>query len=56
MKCKDCNGTGADPKKTEVYMKTISYKMQGGHIRCWTCNGNGLEPTYPNSQLYGETT
>lgn len=41
--CTDCNGTGADAKKTAAARKNgrcddLSY------VRCWTCNGNGLDP------------
>jgi DnaJ-class molecular chaperone len=40
--CSVCNGTGIDAIKTKAYHKTSSDK--GGYIRCWNCNGNGLNP------------
>ncbi len=48
-KCLDCNGTGADAKKTAARNKLESSAT--GYIRCWTCNGNGLDPVYPSSRL-----
>lgn len=41
--CPDCKGTGADAKKTaDARRKGL---LDGGaYIRCWTCNGNGLDP------------
>ncbi len=41
--CADCNGTGADPKKT-ADARRKGLLSGGGYIRCWTCNGNGLDP------------
>ncbi len=37
--CTDCKGTGADIKKT---LKLKSWET--GYVRCWTCNGGGLDP------------
>lgn len=46
-KCEDCNGTGANAAKTEAARKSgVCDKYS--YIRCWTCNGNGIEPAYPN--------
>lgn len=43
--CPDCGGTGADAEKTRAAYKSGHLsKSSGGHIRCWTCNGNGLDP------------
>lgn len=41
--CPDCRGTGADRAKT------IAARQRGdcdssAYIRCWACNGNGLDP------------
>ena len=41
--CTGCNGTGADRAKT------LAARSRGdcdgrAYIRCWTCNGNGLDP------------
>jgi DnaJ-class molecular chaperone len=36
--CSACKGTGADIEKT---MKLTS--SDSGYVRCWTCNGNGLD-------------
>lgn len=41
--CSDCNGTGADRAKT------LAARRRGdcdgrAYIRCWACNGNGLDP------------
>jgi DnaJ-class molecular chaperone len=49
--CKDCSGTGVDSVKQVQYEKTIDFKLQGGTVRCWSCNGNGLEPYYPRAEL-----
>lgn len=42
--CPDCRGTGIDEKKTIVARK----QECDSHcrIRCWMCNGNGLNPDY----------
>ena len=37
--CPDCRGTGADLARTR---QLKSY--DSGYIRCWSCNGNGLDP------------
>lgn len=37
--CPDCKGTGANIEKT-LAMKP----HETGYIRCWTCNGGGLDP------------
>lgn len=43
--CPDCGGTGADAAKTAAaYRSGRLTKSYGGHVRCWTCNGNGLDP------------
>lgn len=41
--CPDCRGTGADDKKTKKALKQGRID-RGSYIRCWTCNGNGLDP------------
>ena len=46
--CKDCNGTGADAEKTAAFKKREP--STPGHIMCWTCVGNGLEPPYPTNR------
>lgn len=41
--CSDCNGTGADRKKTaDARRKGICDRRS--YIQCWNCNGNGLDP------------
>lgn len=47
--CPDCGGTGADANKTAAAHKSGALTGSGSYIRCWSCNGNGLEPYYPNS-------
>lgn len=43
--CPDCGGTGADAAKTAAAYKSGALsKSSGGHIRCWNCLGNGLDP------------
>lgn len=37
--CPDCKGTGANIAKT-----LAAPKYEQGYIRCWSCNGNGLDP------------
>lgn len=37
--CPDCKGTGADIEKT-----LARPDHESGHARCWTCQGNGLDP------------
>lgn len=37
--CPSCKGTGADLKKT--LHRDVS---DGSYVRCWDCNGNGLDP------------
>ena len=45
--CDDCAGTGADATKTATARK--AGRIDGrAYVRCWTCNGNGLVPTYPS--------
>lgn len=39
--CPVCKGTGADAAKTAAMYRSGGYS---GHIRCWNCNGNGLDP------------
>lgn len=41
--CTDCGGTGADRSKTIAARKTGSIDGRS-YIRCWACNGNGLDP------------
>lgn len=41
--CTDCNGTGADAAKTMAARKSGQADSRS-YIRCWTCNGNGLDP------------
>ena len=42
--CSDCNGTGADRKKTLRARR--SYKCDSrSYIYCWTCNGRGIDPS-----------
>ncbi len=38
-RCPDCKGTGADTAKT-----LAAPRSDTGYVRCWTCNGNGLDP------------
>jgi len=41
--CPDCKGTGADQAKTaDARRKGICDRHS--YIRCWSCNGNGLDP------------
>lgn len=41
--CSDCNGTGADRKRTaDARRKGICDRRS--YIQCWACNGNGLDP------------
>lgn len=43
--CPDCGGTGADAAKTKAAYKSGQLsRSSGGYIRCWACNGNGLDP------------
>lgn len=41
--CPDCKGTGADAAKTAAMQKREGDRH--AYIRCWSCNGNGLDPT-----------
>ena len=41
--CSDCNGTGADRDRT-LNARRRGQADRGSYIRCWTCNGNGLDP------------
>jgi len=45
MNCSHCSGTGADAKKTAVMRKRENDPI--AYVRCWHCNGDGLEPPYP---------
>ena len=45
--CQDCNGSGMDRKKTEK-ARQAGQLDDRAYIRCWSCNGNGLEPPYPD--------
>ena len=36
--CPSCKGTGAD------FAKTKKLADKHGYVRCWDCNGNGLDP------------
>lgn len=38
--CPHCHGTGRDAEKTRLLCRSSS----DGYIRCWHCNGNGLDP------------
>lgn len=42
--CEYCNGTGADAKATAEMRKKETSAT--GYIRCWNCNGNGLNPLH----------
>lgn len=45
--CSDCKGTGADIARTlekDRKERRVPKEYRGGYIRCWTCNGNGLDP------------
>jgi hypothetical protein len=43
--CEACKGTGADVKKTIILRRTDALRRHdGGYVRCWTCNGGGLDP------------
>lgn len=58
MKCNDCNGSGADALKTAEAIRTGRITPPA-YIRCWTCNGNGLEPQYPyenENRYYSRST
>jgi DnaJ-class molecular chaperone len=39
--CEACRGTGRDDKRT----RELGLKRGDGYVRCWTCNGGGLDPT-----------
>ena len=41
-KCPDCNGTGVDHEKTAQYKRDNPPGFRSGYIRCWSCQGNGL--------------
>lgn len=41
--CPHCNGTGADIARTRAMRKTGHIDSRS-YIRCWNCNGNGLDP------------
>lgn len=41
--CEDCKGTGRDEAKTRALYQKDRYAT--GYIRCWTCNGGGLDPS-----------
>lgn len=41
--CSDCNGTGANKAKTLTARRGGAIDRRS-YIRCWTCNGNGLDP------------
>lgn len=41
--CPDCNGTGADRART-LAARRCGVADGHSYIRCWTCNGNGLDP------------
>lgn len=40
--CPECNGTGADQKKTQAMRKREP--SSSGYVSCWNCTGNGLDP------------
>lgn len=37
--CPDCKGTGADIERT---LKLAEWET--GYVRCWSCQGGGLDP------------
>ncbi len=41
--CSHCHGTGADPDRTFAARRTGDCDDRS-YIRCWNCNGNGLDP------------
>lgn len=41
--CPDCHGSGRDAKRTADALRRHLID-KGSAIRCWTCNGNGLDP------------
>lgn len=43
--CPDCLGTGADKAKTDAARKSGAIDSRS-YIRCWNCNGNGLNPMH----------
>jgi hypothetical protein len=51
MNCVKCHGTGKDDKKTEDARRTGVISHPGSYVRCWHCNGNGLEPVYPRKEV-----
>jgi hypothetical protein len=50
-KCSDCDGTGADRKKTKIMRKRECDNI--AYVRCWTCMGNGII-WYPDYSKHGE--
>lgn len=55
--CPDCNGTGRDDRKTAALAREDAefrhrVKHHGSYVRCWTCNGNGIEAPYPRTPHY----
>jgi hypothetical protein len=50
--CPACGGTGRDDAKTAALAREDAefrhrVKHHGSYVRCWSCNGNGLDPPYP---------
>lgn len=41
--CPLCDGTGADRARTLAARRTGQCD-RASYIRCWNCNGNGLDP------------
>lgn len=52
--CAHCNGTGADATKTKAARRAGTIDSRA-YVRCWMCNGNGLEPAYPNTLTLATT-
>ena len=56
--CSDCNGTGADRKKTLRARRTYACDSKS-YIACWTCNGRGIDPAayfrWSRNEVAGET-
>jgi DnaJ-class molecular chaperone len=53
VRCPDCKGTGADLAKTTARDRLDPHAL--GYIRCWTCNGNGLDPSAYFNWSEGQT-
>lgn len=42
--CPQCRGTGVDAERTRQARKS-GLCDKHSYIRCWNCNGNGLDPS-----------